>query len=92
MTHRARRRANLTILSRRLTPAEVAQLWFRRAADFGDEIAKTYPDFPKPGPDGLFLLSQIESWFDRFHGRSHISLVPPVAEEEAALRAARGER
>jgi hypothetical protein len=86
------RHAKFSVYARRLTPAEVAQFWFRRGIEFSKEIDETYPDFPKPGPDGLFLLSQVEAWFDRFHGKSQISLVPAEDEEEAAMRAARGQR
>jgi hypothetical protein len=85
-----KRHAKLTVYARRLTPAEVAQHWFRRGADFAKDIHATYPDFPKPGPDGLYLLSQVETWFDRLHGRTQISLVPAEDEEDAAMRAALG--
>lgn len=81
------RRATLTVHARRLTPAEVAQHWFRRGTDF--DFRKTYPDFPAPGPDGLFLLSAVEGWFDRFHGRKHV-LPVTTEEEEIAMRAASG--
>ncbi len=86
-----RRKANLTPLSRRVTPREVAQLWFRRGADFAVEIRVEYPDFPLPGPDGLFLLAQVEAWFDRFHGQVSMTGPAPRHEEEAAMRAALGQ-
>jgi hypothetical protein len=83
-----KRHSNLTTFSRRLTPREVAQHWFRRGADF--DVRVSYPDFPKPGPDGLFLLSAVEEWFDRFHGHRQLSRDPSMDEEEEAMRAARG--
>jgi hypothetical protein len=79
------RRPALSNYSQRLTPAEVARNWFRRGPDY---MAKVPADFPKPGPDGLFLLSQVEAWFDRFHG---IKQRPEQnGEEDAIMRAARG--
>lgn len=86
------RRAALNPLSRRLTPKEVAQLWFRRGEDFAEIIHQTYPNFPNPGPDGLFLLSSVEAWFDRFHGRPQPSASSREREEEEAMRAASGAR
>lgn len=83
------RMASLTPLSQRLTPVEVARLWFRRGPDFAGKIRNTHPDFPKPGPDGLFLLTQVEAWFDRWHGRPQGR---PDSEEEDAMQAARGIR
>jgi len=84
----SRRPSNLTPFSRRLTPREVAQNWFRRGADFDFQTA--YRDFPKPGPDGLLLLSTVEAWFDRFHGNRQPSPDPSKDEEEEAMRSARG--
>ena len=86
------RRPALTLHTRRITPVEVAQLWFRRGAAYTNQIRIDHPDFPMPGPDGLFLLSQVEAWFDQFHGRKQPSLVPPEREEEEAMRAASGQR
>ena len=83
-----KRHSNLTTFSRRLTPREVAQHWFRKGADF--DFRSTHHDFPKPGPDGLFLLSAVETWFDRFHGYRQPSSDPAKDEEEQAMRAARG--
>jgi hypothetical protein len=83
------RRATLTIHSQRLTPVEIARLWFRRGADFADLIHATHPDFPKAGPDGLFLLSQVQGWFDRFHGVSQKKGVhDTTGEEEDFMRQA----
>ncbi len=86
------RRATLTVHSRRLTPVEIAQNWFRRGADFAGDIHSQHPDFPRPGPDGLFLLSQVERWFDRFHGTAQPSLVTHETEEDEAMKAASGKR
>jgi hypothetical protein len=86
------RRATLTLHTRRITPVEVAQLWFRRGSAYANQMRIDHADFPAPGPDGLFLLSAVEGWFDRFHGRKQPSLVPPEQEEEEAMRAASGER
>lgn len=85
------RRSKLTVHSRRLTPTEVAQLWFRRGEDFAREIHDTHADFPQPGPDGLFLLSAVEAWFDHFHGRHQLAAVPDNEGDEA-MRAALGRR
>ena len=82
------RRADLTTFSRRLTPREVAQHWFRRGCDY--EFRIVYPDFPKPGPDGLFLLTAVEGWFDRFHGQRQPPSDVLKDEEEEAMRAALG--
>lgn len=84
------RHAKLSIHSRRLTPVEVAQLWFRRGGEFGDRIHEDYPDFPNPGPDGLYLLSSVEGWFDRFHGIKRGNDPTLEAEQEAAMHAALG--
>jgi hypothetical protein len=82
------RHSSQTEFSRRLTPREIAQQWFRRGADYA--FLREYRDFPKPGPDGLFLLSAVEAWFDRFHGNCQPSRTPEKDEEEEAMRAARG--
>jgi hypothetical protein len=82
------RHSNFTTFSRRVTPREVAQHWFRRGLDF--DFRQAYPDFPKPGPDGLLLLSAVEGWFDRFHGHRQLSSNPAMDEEDEAMRAARG--
>ena len=88
------RRSVLCIHSQRLTPVEVARLWFRRGADYVDTIHVTYPDFPKPGPDGLFLLSQVQGWFDRFHGVSQKKGSHDITgeEEDFMRQAANGKR
>lgn len=80
-----RRRSNLSPYSQRLTPAEVAQIWFRRGAQFANQIWKTYPDFPEPGPDGLLSLSRIREWFDRFEGRKQ-PFSSATEEEEEIMR------
>ena len=85
-----RRHANLTAHARRLTPVEVAQHWFRRGADFAKDLYSAYPDFPKPAPDGLYLLSQVEAWFDRLHGRKQ-AFALPQQDTDAAMRAANGQ-
>lgn len=82
------RRAVLHPLSERLTPAEVAQLWFRRAAEFAGQIHGVHPDFPKAGPDGLYLRTQVKAWFDRWHGIRQNAPCEADAEEEA-MRIAR---
>lgn len=87
-----KRHAALTLHARRLTPAEVAQHWFRRAAAYAHEIHSDHPSFPKPGPDGLYLLSQVEAWFDRVHGRSQISAVRNADEEAEIMRLMSGKR
>lgn len=85
------RHAKLTPFARRVTPVEVAQHWFRRGADFSPKIHATYPDFPKAGPDGLFLLTHIETWFDRLHGRKQSPIASNESEEGEAMRAANGQ-
>ena len=87
---RAVRRAKLTPHARRLTPLEVAQHWFRRGRDFAPLIHDTHPNFPQPGPDGLYLLRQVEAYFDRLHGEAGISLKTLADEQADAMRAARG--
>jgi hypothetical protein len=84
------RHAALTIHSRRLTPFEVAQHWFRRGRDFVPLIHSEYPDFPAPAPDGLYLVKTVESFFDRLHGNVDRSAAPLADEVETAMRAARG--
>lgn len=86
------RTAALTTHTKRLTPTEVAQLWFRRGAAFAERILHEYPTFPKPGPDGLFLLSAVEEWFDTFHGNTKIAVLTPQQERAEAMRAALGQR
>lgn len=88
-SRRMRRHAALTPMCKRLTPIEVAQLWFRRGADYAAEIPRTYLDFPRPGPDGLYLLTEIEAWFDRWHGRRQTSEASRSGEEDKALEIAR---
>lgn len=94
MTHHRRVRPSAydPALSRRLTPVEVAQHWFRRGAAFAGEIRDTHPDFPPAGPDGLYLTAQVSAWFDKWHG-VRASSAPPAADgEDAALEIARGAR
>lgn len=74
----------------RLTRTEVAGLWFRRGEGFDIQLA--HPDFPKPAPDGLYLRSQVEGWFDRLHGVESHARATAAAEEQDAMRAARGDR
>jgi hypothetical protein len=88
---RSIRHAAITPHARRLTPSEVAQHWFRRGRDFVPVIHSVYPNFPKPAPDGLYLLKQVEGWFDRLHGmEAGARSVTPAEENEEAMRAARG--
>jgi hypothetical protein len=87
-----RRHATLTVHARRLTPTEVARDWFRRGADFAKEIHTTYPDFPSAASDGLYMISQVELWFERFHGIKSISFEPTANEQAEAMRAAHGQR
>lgn len=87
-----KRRSTLTVHSRRLTPAEVAQLWFRRGADFTDSIHSEHPDFPQAGPDGLYLLSQVEAWFARWHRAGPVQTTSLDHEEDEAMRVAGGGR
>lgn len=87
---RAARRSALTPHSRRLTPAEVSAHWFRRGRDFVDQIHDTFADFPQPAPDGLYLLTQVEEFFARFHGIRVVDSSLLEREREEALRAARG--
>jgi hypothetical protein len=82
------RRSKLTPNSKRITPPEVAQNWFRRGTDF--DFRSAYPDFPKPAPDGLILLAAVEAWFDRLHCVRQLSSDPSKDEEEEAMKAARG--
>jgi hypothetical protein len=83
------RKAALTPLSQRLTSGEVATLWFRRGAELGAKIHKEYCDFPQPGPDGLYLLTQVTEWFDRWHGHKQRSAKDAFAAQTAeALRIA----
>lgn len=84
------RLADLTAFSQRITPAEVARLWFRRAPAFAASIHVDHPDFPKPGPDGLYLRESVKIWFDRWHGQRQACAAPDSAAEEEALRIARG--
>lgn len=72
------RRTNLTPFARRLTPAEVAQHWFRRAPEYAKTMHADYPTFPKAAPDGLYLLADVEAWFDRLHGRQQ----PPGSRDD----------
>jgi hypothetical protein len=86
------RRAKLTPHSRRLTPMEVSQHWFRRGRDFAPQIHDNFPEFPQPGPDGLYLLSQVEGFFDRFHGVKAMDFETTADEHAQAMRAALGQR
>lgn len=82
--------AELTPLSERLSPAEVAQIWFRWARDRAPDIHVIHPNFPNPGPDGLYLREQVREWFKRFHGWRQGSTARPDEEEEALRRAVHG--
>lgn len=84
-----RRHADISALTRRLTPREVAQLWFRRSAAWARDIHAEHPDFPLPGPDGLYLAAQVEEWFDRWHGRRQSDAGFDRSAEEEAMRIAR---
>lgn len=86
-----KRRANLTLFARRLTPVEVARHWFRRSHDYARHIHSDHPDFPGPGPDGLYLADSVQTWFDGWHGRRQI-FSTTSADEEEALEIARGRR
>lgn len=86
-----RRAANLTPFARRLTPAEVAQHWFRRGAEYARDMRDDHPTFPRPAPDGLYLLADVEAWFDRLHGHSKPNR-STREERDEAMRAANGER
>lgn len=89
------RLADLSSFSQRLTPSEVARLWFRRAAAYAVEIHANHPDFPKPGPDGLYLREAVKEWFDHWHGRqqgSGASAAMEAAEAEALRIARHGRR
>lgn len=78
-------------LSQRLTPAEVAQFWFRRGAAYAiAQLRIDHPNFPEPGPDGLYLTAQVAAWFDKWHGVRASSIEPD--DEAAALEIARGTR
>lgn len=52
------------------------------------EIHTHYPDFPGPGPDGLFLREAVKEWFDRWHGR-RLEISTQGSMEEEALQIAR---
>lgn len=77
-------------LSRRLTPAEVVQHWFRRGAAYAETMHAEHPNFPPAGPDGLYLAAQVAAWFDKWHGVRVSSIEPD--DEAAALEIARGTR
>jgi hypothetical protein len=87
-----RRHADMSTFTRRLTPAEVAKHWFRRGADYAKQIHGDHPDFPKAGPDGLYLLKSVEDWFDRFHGAPQPRQSLQIVGSERALEIARGGR
>jgi hypothetical protein len=84
------KRSPLSPLSKRLAADEVALVWFRRQPHYGQEIRRHHPDFPRPGPDGLYLASEVETWFDRWHGRRPQGAQHDRDAEEQALRAALG--
>lgn len=91
MNRRSRPSSYDPALSRRLTPSEVAQFWFRRGAAYAEsQLRSDHPDFPKPGPDGLYLTAQVAAWFDKWHG-VRVPLDAPD-DEAAALEIARGPR
>jgi hypothetical protein len=85
------RLANLTSHSARLSPVEVARLWFRKGPDFAALIQSKYPDFPKPCPDGLYVLSHIAGWFDRFQSGYQSDSGSPEQEEAEFMRAVNGD-
>jgi hypothetical protein len=85
------RRANLTPFTERLSPSEVAQLWFRRSACWAKNIHVEHPDFPRPAPDGLYLKAAVRDWFDYWHGRMSEGS-PQQKFEQEALRIARNGR
>jgi hypothetical protein len=85
------RRADISAFSQRLSPSEVAELWFRRSAGWAKNIHVEHPDFPCPGPDGLYLRDAVREWFDRWHGRQPERTSDSQFEEEA-LRIARNGR
>lgn len=87
---RVSRHNKLTPLARRLTPMEIAQHWFRRGRDFASQIHDTFADFPKPAPDGLYLLSQVEDFFNRFHSANETRIETAADEQAQAMRAALG--
>lgn len=89
---RPKRRADFTAFTQRLTPVEIAQYWFRRSRDFALDIHNQHPDFPKPGPDGLYLREQVRIWFDGWHGREQNFALAPTGEEEALEIARNGRR
>jgi len=91
MITRARRHADLTAFAQRLTPAEVAQHWFRCGRAFASDIHAKHPDFPRPGPDGLYLTDQVRIWFDAWHGRRQ-NFASECTDEEEALEIARNGR
>lgn len=84
-----RRHADYSQFIERLTPGEVAVLWFRRAVSFGVEIHKHHPDFPQPAPDGLYLRRDVSAWFDSYHGHVQASRQTAKQAEDEALRIAR---
>src|SRR6185437_3690076 len=83
-----RRHSNLTDHSQRITSIEIAAHWFRRGSEFARTIHEMYPDFPQPGPDGLYLLDDVRSWFERYHGKRQ-TFIPSKEAEAEALRIAR---
>lgn len=86
---RLSRHTAISVLSERLTPGEVASLWFRRSPEWAREIHDIHPDFPQPGPDGLYLRVQVAEWFDRWHGYKQNSPKDAyAAHTEEALRIA----
>lgn len=86
----SRRPADITALTERLTPPEVARLWFRWGAEKSSQIHVIHPNFPRPGPDGLYLREQVREWFKHFHGWRQGSSARPAEEDEALRRAVHG--
>lgn len=82
--------ADLTPMSERFSAGEVAQIWFRWGREKSSEIHVIHPNFPKPGPDGLYLREQVREWFKHFHGWRQGSVVRKDEEDEALRRAQHG--
>jgi hypothetical protein len=88
---RSRRHADLTPFAQRLTPNEVVQHWFRRGTEYAEQFHEDHPTFPSAGPDGLYLLSQVQIWFENYHGMK-VEIRSSASEHDEAMRAALGQR